>query len=133
MQIDLSLATVEWLETWIAEQQKGPMNMISRRMPRTPENAVKRFIDEQLESYFSRADVRGDQVMLYTDSISADDLMKILPVTFKMASGTVVKFSEIDSDSYYEFYDDEPSNKIVLVFRTKVEDNQQLDSAAESA
>ena len=121
MQIDMKLATVEWLEAWLAKMaEKSTTAFYARNGQIDLPTAQFRYIAEQLEIYIPRIVVQSDRVVLYTSSLDGQSTRDLIGTEFILEKGIATLY-DISADSYYEAYDHEPSLRLEITFKVQKE------------
>lgn len=121
MQIDMKLATVEWLEAWLAKMAENSATAFyARNCQLDLPTAQFRYIAEQLEIYIPRAVVQSDRVVIYTSSLDGRSTRDLIGTEFILEKGTATLY-DISADSYYEPYDHEPSLRLEITFKVQKE------------
>ena len=113
MQIDMSQATVEWLEEWVKEETKRWS--LARHTNIDPYEAHKRYISSKIDIYIQNAQVSRSSVSLHVSSLSLEDLNNLLPVEFILPGG-IAKFDSISSEKYHEAYCEDTSARLEVNF-----------------
>lgn len=116
MKIDMSKATLEWLEKWKAAKLATPQGSFYNRVEITQPEAFRQYITDKLDVYLTDFRVSDREVTFYKSDLYRDDLKKLMRTEFVLKDGIAV-FDEIDTDTYYEAYCDEPSVRLELTFR----------------
>ena len=116
MKIDMSKATIAWLEAWKAKKLASPQGSFYHRVEITQVEAYRQFITDKLEIYLSDFRVGPREVTLYMSDVYRDNIKKLMRTEFILEGGTAV-LDEIDADSYYEPYCEDPSVRLEITFR----------------
>lgn len=116
MKIDMSKATVDWLEAWKAKKLASPQGSFYNRIELTSVEAYRQFIMDKLDVYFSDFQVSDREVTLYMSDIYRNSIKALMRTEFILKDGTAV-LDEIDAESYYEPYCDDPSVRLEITFR----------------
>jgi hypothetical protein len=121
MQIDMKLATIEWLDAWLARMAENPATLyFSERTPRDIATAQFRYVSETLDFYISGVKVSERSLVIFTGNLNGEAIRQLVNIEFLLEGGTAV-IDYIDSEAYYEPYDREPSSRLEITFRVPKE------------
>ena len=114
MQIDMNLATVEWLETWIAENTvKWPS---ARYISLDVNTAQRMYLRENVDVYIQNIQINSSSVILHMSTVDKADLALLMDLEFILPEGTV-GFYNIASVSYNEPFCEDPSTRLEVKFQ----------------
>lgn len=120
MKIDMTKATVEWLEAWLAKQNSKVMRAHYANLQITVFEAQKQYLFDKLSMYLDAFQVRENDLTIYVHGLSKEDLRQLYNLKVGLVGGIAV-LDYIDIDTYYEPYCDEPSNRLEITFRVPKE------------
>jgi hypothetical protein len=116
MKIDLSKATLAWLEAWKAKKIAKPQGSFYSTVEITQAEAYRQYIMEKLDIYLADFQVGQHYVTFYKSDLYHRDLVLLMRTKFVVEAGIAV-IDEIEPDTYYEGYSEEASTRLEITYR----------------
>lgn len=116
MKIDMAKATTEWLEEWVSNALKSKeTSLYANNISINDETAKTHYLLYSLNFYISGSEISKDKVIIFADSLSADDTKMVQSLEMIVENGSAV-FESINPEMYYEPYCTTPNCQLVITF-----------------